>query len=836
MRTRIEPSRRNRRAPWAVVALGLALAVTGAVSAEELPPPPVHTPEEQLALFRLAEPGYRIELVAAEPMVQDPVVITFDGEGRLWVAEMRGYMPDIDGKGSREPTGRVSVLEDIDGDGKMDRSTVFADGLVLPRAVAVHPDGVLIAEHRALTLHRDLDGDLVSDEHEVIDPDYAKDNIEHSANGLCRGMDNRLHNAKEGHLYRRADGRWVREATEARGQWGICQDDLGRLFYNFNHSPLHVDLAPPGSLTRNPHHDPATGLAVGVVPVNRVFPIRPTPAANRGYIPGVFDEEGRIKQYTSACAPLIYRDVVLPGCAGDAFVCEPVGNLVQRIDVASGGSSVAGSLVYPDRDFLASSDERFRPCWLAAGPDGGLYIADMYRGIVQDAPHMSPYLKEHSMARQMATPVHKGRVWRVVPAAFEPRPGAAFSSMSPAALVEVLAHESGWWRDRAQMELVEGGGGDEAIPALLEVARSHENRLARLHALWTLEGLRFGRPRDLRFALRDEDPAVQAAAIRVLHSLAFPDRELASGLEDLTEAGLADQVALQVLVTAGDLEIPDPRRFSLVRSVLLPRIADPLMRDAALSGLGGREGSFLVAIGSGGEDPGFSVLVEALARAAILSGGEQAENVLALLDRAPESLAAPVLMGFRIGAGERGEFPVLHAKPGAVGAYPELADWFAWPGHVPDSAKKGEARPLTKKERALFARGRQVYVNSCVACHGSDGKGTKLVAPPLAGSDWVTGNEERLARVLFHGLTGPITVSGKEYAFPEVQPLMPPLASLDNGDTAAVLTYIRREWGNTADPVSSGRVSRLRIEAQGRTVPWTEEELEPFASGSPDSP
>lgn len=810
------------------VILGTAVALE---ASDQLAPPPVHSADEQARLFQFAEPGYRIELVASEPMVQDPVAITFDGKGRLWVAEMRGYMLDIDGTRSKEPTGRVSVLKDTNGDGRMDSSTVFADGLILPRSIAVHPGGVFIAENKVLSLHRDLDGDLVSDEQIVIDPDYASDNIEHSANGLYRALDNRIYNAKEGHGYMSTAEGWKRFETEARGQWGICQDDYGRLFYNYNHSPLHADLAPPGSLTRNPNHEPATGLAVGVTQSRRVFPIRPTPAANRGYIPGSLDERQRIKQYTSACAPLIYRGDLFGEFRGDAFVCEPVGNLIQRIDLVESGNSVDGSLVYSDRDFLASTDERFRPCWLTTGPDGALYIADMYRGVVQDSPHMSPYLREISLQREMVLPVHKGRIWRVVPDDFSPLESPDFPSMMEDQLLGALAHENGWWRDQAQMRLVEEGR-RSAIPALIEMARSHESYLARLHALWTITGLRFDKPGTLIFSLSDPHPQVCAAAIRALHSLGLPDAELSTELEKLAGAdSLAEPVALQIVLSAGDLAIPDERRFALLRGVISTRIGDPLIRDAVLSGLAKKESNFLRTLATS-DDPYFFIFAEALARAAAAESAEQVENLIAHLAELPSDprRVEAILTGMEIGSATLPKTPRLSKEPDLLPTYPQLASWFAWPGHEPESDESvaTDRRPLTRKEKELFARGRQVYLTSCVACHGNDGRGMKLLAPPLAGSDWVLGSEERLARILFHGLTGPITVSGKTYTAPEVQPLMPPLATLDNGDTAAVLTYIRREWGNDADPVSTKRISRLRIEAQGRAVPWTEQELEPF--------
>lgn len=797
-------------------------------------PPPVLSPQESLASFELAEPGYRIELIASEPMVQDPVAMQFDGEGRLWVVEMRGYMQDLDRKGVNDPIGRVTVLEDTDRDGVMDKSTVFLDNLVLPRSIAIHPDGVLIAESKPLWFVEDTDGDLVADRKTLVDADYAKDQIEHSANGLLRAMDNWIYNAKEGHRYRRSGKEWIRNETEERGQWGISQDDQGRLFYNYNHSQLHSDLAPPNTLTRNPNHEPSSGLSVGVTATNAVFPIRPNLATNRGYIPGALDENGRIKEFTSACSPFIYREALFPEFAGNAFVCETAGNLIKRNVLTDGGLRVSGAPAYPDRDFLASKDERFRPCWITTGPDGALYIADMYRGIVQDGPHMSPYLREHSAARKMDTPIHLGRIWRVVPKAFQQPERLSFAKMKTNELVKHLAHPSGWWRDQAQMHLVERNL-TAAIPALRETALHHENPIARLHALWTLEGLHASEPQTLLPLLADTRPFLQCAALRVLKSLGLPDKELHRFIVEHTAKPLAEQVRLQMLLTLGDLDIDEVDRIDSLSVLVLPVVADPLMRDAVMSSLAHRELAFLQHLWPTltVETPGLPFLIESLAQAVTKSRDATAiSGLLSLLDTpTPDWKQSAVLAAIQLHRAGLILDPVtLPAAPAAAKAHPKLLDLFAWPDHVPEPPPKSAVRPLKPKEQALFVRGRQIFLTSCFACHGADGKGMKFLAPPLAGSDWVNGSPERLARVLFHGLAGPITVSGKRYDIPEVQSVMPPLATLGNDDIAAVLTYIRREWGNTADPITPPEINHLRIESQGRTVPWTEAELAPFAT------
>ncbi len=376
--------------------------------------PPL-SPSEALNTFQL-KPGYKIELVAAEPLIEDPVGLTFDEQGRLWVIEMRGFMADIDGTDEEAPVGRIAVLSDTTGDGIMDVRSTFMDSLVLPRALAVVGGGALVAERLPLWFAEDTDGDLKADKKTLIDAGYGGRGLpEHSPNGLWRGLDNWYYNAKSTTRYARRGDNWIQEPTEFRGQWGISHDDAGRLFYNYNWSQLHADLVPPNYLSRNPNHTPTSGIDHGLTVDRSIFPIRPNLAANRGNIPGNLDEEGKLLEFTSASSPLVYRGSALPDLRGDVFVCEPVGNLIKRNIIEESGFTLTATAAYNDSEFLASTDERFRPVALATGPSGALYIADMYRGIVQHGAYMTPYLREVTLNRKLDTPVHMGRIWRIVP-------------------------------------------------------------------------------------------------------------------------------------------------------------------------------------------------------------------------------------------------------------------------------------------------------------------------------------------------------------------------------------------------------------------------------------
>ncbi|MCB1124055.1 MAG: dehydrogenase, partial [Verrucomicrobiae bacterium] len=373
-------------------------------------PSPARTPQEALESFQLAD-GFSIELVASEPLIEDPVLIDWDMQGRLWVCEMRGFMTDIDATDQFAKVGRISVLEDTNGDGKMDKATRFLEDLVLPRAMRVFQEGLLVAEHDKLWFVPDADGNLVPEDKILIDAEYATSgSVEHRPNGLLLGLDNWIYNSRSNKRYKRKDGEWITDATENRGQWGITMDDYGRLFYNFHWSQLHCDIAPPDALTRNPNFKPKLSVNATVSNDQLVFPIRMNTAVNRGYRPGVLDNEGKLLKFASACSPWIYRGGAFPSTFnGNAFVCAPGANTIKRNLIFDKGITVSGINAYPDRDFLASTDERFRPVSLSGGPDGALYVVDMYRGIIQQADFMTPFLRRESERRKLEQPIHLGR-------------------------------------------------------------------------------------------------------------------------------------------------------------------------------------------------------------------------------------------------------------------------------------------------------------------------------------------------------------------------------------------------------------------------------------------
>ncbi|MBV8252224.1 MAG: c-type cytochrome [Chitinophaga sp.] len=431
--------------------------------------------------------GLEVQLVAQEPMVVAPVAMSFDPQGRMWVVEMMGFMPDTSGTGEDVPDGKVVILQDTNGDGVADKRTVFLDSLVLPRAICLIDSGILVATPPQLWYY-EIKNDQPG-KRTLVDDKYADGgNVEHQPNGLLRAMDNWIYSAKSDRRYRRINGKWVKENTHFRGQWGISQDDEGRLFYNNNSQNLLGDYFLPGMAANNPHQRDAAGFDEKIVRDNRVFPIRPNRGVNRGYVKGVLDDSGRLVSFTAACGPHIYRAMTLPyQYYGNAFVAEPAANLIKRDILLDSGVVVTGHEAYQDMEFLASTDERFRPVNITTGPDGTLYIVDMYRGIIQHKTYLTGYLKQQIASRQLTRPLNCGRIYRIVPKGQRVENHPLLLNR-PAKLIELLHDANGMRRDMAQQLIIDNHLVTLA-PALRQMLQDTTQPLGQRHALWTLEGL-----------------------------------------------------------------------------------------------------------------------------------------------------------------------------------------------------------------------------------------------------------------------------------------------------------------------------------------------------------
>lgn len=788
------------------------------------------SPKEALAEFVLPQ-GYEIQLVAAEPLVQAPIQIAFDADGSLWVLEMRGYMPDADGTDEQSGAGRVSHLYDTNNDGVMDRSVVFLENLVLPRAIAPTHDGLLIVEPPNVLYARDTSGDGVADEISIVVSGFAGlKSPEHAGNGLRYGIDNVFETSQHTKSFWFDGENITSRRVGAHGQWGITRDDYGRLFYSPNSDPLIGDRYPKHYAARNPETRGLDGVPERYAHDKRTWPVHMTPGVNRGYNASTLRKDGTLAKFTAACGPEIFRGEALGLDAyGDAFVCETVGNLVKQYDLAPSGESIKATQVFENREFLASNDERFRPVNLLTGPDGALYIVDMYRGVVQHKIFMTSWLRKQVEARGLELPIDRGRIWRVVKKDVPLTAIEDLSVVSLQRLVEVLATSpNGTVRDTAQRLLVEHQS-HEPVEALSALAlNTNVDDYRRIQSAWTLHGLDA-----IDFALvealsRAVEAPVRAASARLAEAL-----QPSEGAEVIATL-LRDEVPtvrMQALLSAG--ELPDFEAFIVFDGELANAVPHNALRKAIYSGLAGREVAFVeanngwLATNGAAQRRVIKDLVDALLKrqgngtALMALVSERCASApwqaMVLLDAVASYTRAGTKKArtLRLNGEPRAWSEHLHADNGRVATRAMKIDAvLRWP------RREGYAPRADTSPSGIIARGKRLY-GHCLSCHQPNGRGLPPIYPPLDESDFVNGSPERLASILLHGLEGRITVQGQTY-----NQSMPPAPLKSDADVAAVMSYIRQAWNNIGDPVDAAFVKGVREAIQSHRGPWTATDLE----------
>lgn len=798
------------------------------------------------------EPGFRLELVVAEPMIEAPVWIQFDEHARMWVVEMVGYMQDALGAGESEPSGRIAILEDTDGDGAVDRRTTFADGLVMPRAVLpCYADGkgagALVIEPPNLLFLKDTDNDGRADVRRVILSGFAGENPEHAPNALTWGLDNWIHLSQHS-LELRLGGPpnydAVTRPTPAHGQWGLAMDSVGRLFYTPNSDALKMDLVPKHYGSRNPAQRSFPLVGIGVCDDQAVWPIHPTPGVNRGYMDGILRADKRLAVHTAACGTTFYEASLLgPDLRGDAFIAEPAGNLVRRLKIAQTPDRVKGTSAYPDRDFLASTDERFRPVQCITGPEGALYIVDMHRGVIQHKTYLTDFLKEQVYARGLERPIDMGRILRIVPEGATVPASVRLGSLTNERLVEQLSHPDMWRRTTAQRLLIERGASDQA-DALRRLSRRSANTLARLHAYWTLDGLGLSTPEDALAAMSDADTDIVLAGMRIAERWFEAGDSEASGtnaslLDAIIElAGRSDRrIRTHALLAAGTS--PEARAVSLLVNAARAEPDSESIRAITTSGLYGRAPLAIIALASDGATirggrlafvrdlfdadltgPDYGARARAVDLIAAISSDrpELASFLLGRLQMA-QRLNSDAPRPIELAAPPRGWTALTASRAPLSFAARDADQWLVWPGHGAVVTSSG--RVLTPQEIARFDAGRVLFETTCAGCHSKGGTGAPGHAPALAGSSRVRGNADTTIRILLYGLEGPLESDGQRF-----NASMPPAPFKSDEELAAVLTYVRRAWGNNAEPVAPTDFAAARAATAGREKPWRIEELE----------
>jgi mono/diheme cytochrome c family protein/glucose/arabinose dehydrogenase len=731
-----------------VLCLAIGSAFLGQQCQPKDPDRPL-SPKESMQTMELEE-GFAIDLVAAEPLVIAPVAMIFDRQARIWVAEMDGYMPDSLGTGEELPVGRIVILSDTDGDGEMDDRKIFLDSLVLPRAISLAYDGLLVAEPPYLWFYTIQNDQPIAKT--LVDSSYAVGgNVEHQPNGLIRALDNWIYSAKSSMRYRRhADGRWEKQATHFRGQWGISQDNQGRLYYNDNSSNLSGDHLPPSLGSTHQGLQQVRGYRERIVADTRVYPAHPTTGVNRGYMDGILDSTGKLLNFTAACGPLIYRGGFIPG--NPAFVAEPAANLLKRNELNFDDFGAKGEQAYADREFLRSTDERFRPVNLHDGPDGGLYVLDMYRGIIQHKTYLTPYLKEEIAKRNLTLPIGMGRIYRIRP---HGKTNETIHLPHDAdSLVEYLGHSNGWVRDQAQQALIDGRRVEAVEKLKSKLMDDHLPWIHRIHLLWTLEGL--------------------------------------GGLDIDQLKILSQQKSNELQMQVGVIlsQWPEKQRATEVLNQSL-FVTDPHVKV---------------------------VWAHALAR---LGLAQQSLQTLLLDTSSQSALVDAVMSGF-----EGTEKEVFQWASTRLPAEHRILKRIQ--KHLDDlQASANQARQI--KINGQYKEAVALFQTACVACHGNDGRGISPIAPPLAGSHWVTGPKDRLIALVLYGMSGEVEVGGKTYDRPDISGEMPGLYfnnTISSEQLAEVLTYLRVSWGNDASEIQPSDIQRVRSRFGSRSEVFTQAELD----------
>jgi mono/diheme cytochrome c family protein len=701
----------------------------------DIPQAHMHPPAETIAMTRVP-PGYHLELTASEPDIIAPVCLAWDGDGRMYAAEMQSYMLDLDASHEHDPMSRVIRFEDTKGTGTYDRHTVFADHLILPRMILPLDDRILIRETNTKDIYsyRDTTGTGIADEKK---PFYTggveQGNVEHQSSGLLWNIDNWIYQTADETRFRYKDGKLIEsKLPAAMGQWGIAMEDSGQMIFSqagsehpaqfFQAMPQYGPLGLPGDVP--PHF-------------NEVYPILPTTDIQGGL--RRLKMGGGLSHFTGCGGGSIYCGDALPhDLYGDYLLPEPVGRLIRRAKLNDEDGKWVLSNACDHQEFIASMDANFRPVWTATGPDGCLYICDMYHGIIQEAEWDKPgtFLRPQIEKYGLQKNILHGRIYRLTYDGMKRREKPHMLEETPAQLVAHLSDPNGWWRDTAQKLLVLRGD-KSVVPALVAMARQNDNPLARLHALWTLEGLDAVPSKLVMEKLRDADERVRCAAVRIS--------------EPLLERHDAVRVSAIAAMAASD---SDPHVASQVGLSLLYC-----------------------------NDPGADATVAAVMASRAKAG---------LKSETPKALIAAY-------QAERLKKSQVASRQAALARRnPRLA--------------------------AMVEQGRALYAQTCIACHGPDGRGmpspagTGTLAPPLAGSKRLMGNPEIVCRIVLRGLVGPndgVIYPNEMAGFPWA----------DDQWISSILTYARQEWGNTARQISVARVAKVRRETADRVKPFTLAEL-----------
>jgi putative membrane-bound dehydrogenase-like protein len=637
----------------------------------ELPRVPPHEPGDALSTFKALD-GFRIEQVAAEPLVGSPVAMAFDEDSRLYVVEMRDYSEQ-----DKDRLGRVRLLEDADGDGKFDKATMFVEGLSWPTAVACWDGGIFVGAAPDIYYLKDTNGDGKADVRKLVYTGFARNNVQGLLNSFQWGLDNRIHGSasSNGGRITRPDAQEFKAVSvsgrdfsfdprtldfrpESGGaQHGMTFDDWGRKFVCSNSDHIQMVMFEDRYVARNPSvsaRSPRTSIAADgpQAEVFRISPVEPwrivrTRLRVTGAAVGPIEGGGRAGGYfTGATGTTIYRGDAWPAeFVGQSFTGDVGSNIVHRKILKPDGVGFIADRADQAREFVASTDNWFRPAQFANGPDGNLYIIDVYREVIEHPLSLPPEIKQHL---DLTSGRDRGRIYRVVRQDFKQKSSVKLGHASAAELVAALASRNGWTRDTAARLLYQRQSTD-ARAALEKLAAESKLPQGRMHAIAVLAGIHALSPQFVSARLADDDPRVRERAVLVSEPLLAGSPQLCEAICKLQDDPDM-RVRCQLAFTLGSIQ--HPARIPALASIVYKDSADPWMRLAVLSSLNDGAGSLFKHLLSDGKwrasDDGRQMLAELARYIGRHNRDNERDELLTALDSLPREengLAEAVVRG-----------------------------------------------------------------------------------------------------------------------------------------------------------------------------------------------
>jgi putative membrane-bound dehydrogenase-like protein len=558
------------------------------------PPVTALTPAEEAKRFWLP-PGFKLEPVLTDPDIEEPAQIAFDGNGRMFVLELRGYMQDADATGELDPVGRISVHEDRDGDGVYETHKVFVDKMIFPRFVMPFGgNAILSKESNSDEVYKftDTNNDGVADKKELFATGLGRLlNVEHQESGFVWALDNWIYSTINSARVRWTPSGVLREPTGSnQGQWGVTQDNYGKVWFQAGASGMPGYFQTPivyGNFNFPQQFEEDLNITWGA-------PVRI--ADMQGGMNAVRMPDGSLATATGAAGNDVFRGDRLPkDLIGDYFYGEVVARIVRRLRPVTTEGLTQLQNVYPLSEFIRSTDPLFRPVDLTTAPDGTMYITDMYRGIIQESQWSGPgtYLRQRIDQYGLDRIVRHGRIWRLTYEGMPRRTEVPRMLQETAAqLVAHLSDANGWWRDTAQQLLVLKQ--DKSVVAALKQLARTGNQLARVHAMWTLEGLGSADGVFVRELMKDSDPQIRLQAIRVSETLyKSGDKSFAADYSAMARDADTD-VVMQAVMTLNTLKVADAA--ATVKATLesnkskgVQLVAGTILNPPASAGRGGLE-------------------------------------------------------------------------------------------------------------------------------------------------------------------------------------------------------------------------------------------------------